>query len=421
MKNNIKKLFGVVITLLIVFCLLSFLTNLFERKDSINKYADFFKQKNKYDVWFLGASHVINGIYPMELYNKHGIVSYNLGGHGNQIATTYWTLVNALDYNTTDIVVIDCMMISGNWKASDNYSYLHFTFDAFPFSINKVKAIADLLNDGELMKSYDRGDVIPSGEPREAINLLWDFSIYHSRWNELTSGDINPKYSIEKGAEQRISIIKEKPILKPSGLNMEAFSTGDVYLRKIINECKKRNIKVVLTYLPFYANDIYTEESKYVYDVAKELDVDYINFLDLDIIDYETDLCEDGEHLNPSGARKVTNYIGDYLQEKYDIENKKDDTKYSTWNDDYKKYIELKNQKIKECSDIYTKLMLLCGDDVDIKLNINDEKLYEDKLFLKLINQLKIKPQSIMNNTNNILELYIYRDGSLIDTLEITQ
>ena len=50
---------------------------LFERKYSYSKYYDFYKQQQDFDVLFLGTSHVLNAVYPMELWRDYGIVSYN--------------------------------------------------------------------------------------------------------------------------------------------------------------------------------------------------------------------------------------------------------------------------------------------------------------------------------------------------------
>jgi hypothetical protein len=75
-----------------------------ERKASDFKYANFFEQDEDFDVLFFGTSHVINGIFPMELWNDYGIVSYNFGGHGNEIATSYWDNIDAvIDIRNKDI------------------------------------------------------------------------------------------------------------------------------------------------------------------------------------------------------------------------------------------------------------------------------------------------------------------------------
>ena len=81
--------------------------SLFERKYSYTKYYDFYQQKQDFDVLFLGTSHVLNAVYPMDLWRDYGIVSYNMANHSENICTNYWQLRNALQYTKPKVVVID--------------------------------------------------------------------------------------------------------------------------------------------------------------------------------------------------------------------------------------------------------------------------------------------------------------------------
>ena len=50
-------------------------------------YYDFYQQEQDFDVLFLGTSHVLNAVYPMELWRDYGIVSYNMANHSENICT----------------------------------------------------------------------------------------------------------------------------------------------------------------------------------------------------------------------------------------------------------------------------------------------------------------------------------------------
>ena len=122
---------------------------LFERKYSYSKYYDFYQQEEDFDVLFLGTSHVINAVYPMELWRDYGIVSYNMANHSENICTNYWQLRNALQFTTPKVVVIDLYAVDGDSKV--NEQYLHNFTDAMPFSMLKVKMVQDLLEPGKRM------------------------------------------------------------------------------------------------------------------------------------------------------------------------------------------------------------------------------------------------------------------------------
>lgn len=113
MRKGIKAVISCIITVSLTVCFLFHLTDLMERKSSDVKYSDFFKQDEDFDVLFMGSSHVINAVYPMELWDDYGIVSYNFGGHANQMPTTYWVMENALEYTNPKVVVIDCCLLAG--------------------------------------------------------------------------------------------------------------------------------------------------------------------------------------------------------------------------------------------------------------------------------------------------------------------
>ena len=52
------------------------ISGLVERKSAYQKNGDFMEQSEDLDVLFLGTSHVINGVFPMELWKEYGITSY---------------------------------------------------------------------------------------------------------------------------------------------------------------------------------------------------------------------------------------------------------------------------------------------------------------------------------------------------------
>ena len=172
-KCKIKSVIGCIITLGITIMLLWYSTDLMERKESRLKYISFFEQEADFDVLFLGTSHVINGIFPMELWNDYGIVSYNFGGHGNRLATSYWVMENAFDYTSPKLIVIDCYMLSEPDKIASDFSHMHSVFDAFPFSKTKVNTVFDLL---EMEVQEEEGDIEGSKALVTQMEWLCDYT-----------------------------------------------------------------------------------------------------------------------------------------------------------------------------------------------------------------------------------------------------
>jgi hypothetical protein len=247
------------------------------------------------------------------------------------------------------------------------------------------------------------GKAKESNENRTKIALLWDYSVYHSRWSELTENDFEPSSSYEKGAESRIKVTRNELTRIDAGRKIDGGTTGERYLRKIIEDCQNRGIDVLLTYLPFPATESEQMGANYVRDLADEYDVNYINFLDLDLIDYQTDLYDENSHLNPSGARKVTDYLGKYLLEHYDITDQRNNEAYSGWHTDYEEYNELKNSNLAKQTDIVTYLMLLSNDNIDAAIDVKNKDIFQNTWIIDLLENLGVDVNLLNEDTDFII------------------
>lgn len=385
MKHVMKKITGCIVTIALTAVLLWYSTDLFERKESDVKNAPFFEQEEDYDVLLFGTSHMGFGVYPMELWNDYGIVSYNLAGHGNPMATTYWTMVNAFDYKIPKLVVIDCYMLSCEFKTNTSTSSIHLSFDAFPLSRNKTVGICDLLDDAAAESREGLQD------PRTRSEMLWDYTIYHSRWNDLGENDFKPAYSVEKGVERYAQIMpleKMEPLSAEKLLEKETVSI--LYLRKMIETCQERGIDVLLTYLPTTADELNWQEANSVYDIAGQYGVDYINFLKEDVVNYATDYCDTNSHLNVSGARKMTTYLGQYIMEHYDIPDQRENTAYAGWHTDYQNYQNKLLNELRGLESLDNYLMMLSNENYMAVIEIHNAQIWENDVYCNLLANLHV-------------------------------
>ena len=323
MKRTIKAIVSCFVVAAMTAGMLWMLTGLTERKYGRTRLDAFLGETEDFDVLFLGSSHVIQGVYPMELWADYGIVSYNLGGHGSRIPTTYWTLVQALKKTTPKLVVIDGYYLNGDDKLGEQKSgHTHDALDPWPMSLEKLAAVFDLMPD-----------------KRNAVEYLWDFVTYHGRWSALTRNDFAPS-CVEKGAYTYVNVAQ--PLYRPDPEDtqvMEAETVGVQYLRKMIRLCQKNGIDVLLTWIP--GSGELTVRAPYANKtgaIAAEHGLNMVNFLTTEVIDYDTDCWDNGGHLNPSGARKVTDYLGQYIMANYDIPDRRDDPAYAGWHRDYEDY-----------------------------------------------------------------------------------
>lgn len=326
-----------------------FLNRIFIRDSSQYKYKPFLEEDTDYDVLFFGTSHVINGIFPMQLWKDYGITSYNFGGHGNSIAASYWAMRNAIAIHKPRVAVLDVYFAGANSSTMD-ISQAHLSFDAFPLNLNKIRAAADIFPED----SQSRNE------------LIFPLSVYHNRWTELNSDMVRSGFgksdaSREKGAESRIAVAVPDKMRRIDAAEMLTEETVALrYIRKFIAYCRAEDIEPMLINIPYPANEDSQKAANAAMALAKEEGVPAINFQYLGLVDFDTDCYDRNSHLNPSGARKVTEYLGGFLKKEYSLPDHRDDTAYSTlWNQDYEEYQDFLQEKMQSNDDLKVELMLL--------------------------------------------------------------
>jgi len=378
-------------------------TSILERKQSISRFKPFFDKAQEHEVLFVGDSHMVNAVFPMELWEKYGITSYNISSYGNTLPVSYWTLINALDYASPKVVVVGIKDVDKNIKLTGSSSDAHTAFDCYPLSLNKIRAIEDLMNDPEAMD--DVGN--------RYMDMKWEYYFtlgkYHSRWSELNAADFQIAPNVQKGSDMAIDVAvpDDYDLIDPNRA-VDEYGWGFEYLRRIIEECEKRKIEVLLTFLP-YPSDVDDQmAANTVGSIAEEYGVGFIDFVSMDqVVDYNTDCYDPSSHLNASGAQKVTDYLGRYLMDHYDVQDRRGDALCSGWNDDYQAFHSYKSGQIRAQEKLENLLMLLHDDsysaciavrpqadlywnDQQLTLmhNIVREHVYEEDAFAKWSNSM---------------------------------
>lgn len=385
-KRNKQKLFTLLKNIVFtagMFLICLWLGFVFSRKEAYTRYSPFFEQKENYDVLFLGTSHVQFGVLPMELWDRYGMVSYNLSGNANQIATSYWVLENALDYTTPKLVVMDVSKIGENVKVHSTEK-LHDVLDCFPLTFTKLRTISDLFYPDAVDKKgnniYDK-----------RWEFIWALQLYHNRWTELTKEDFKPEVSVEKGAARSTMIADSVEYqLIPQNDAMEENTVAQEYLCRMIEDCQKRGIEVLLIYIPFAAGDDLQRAANSVNEISEKYGVDYINFMyEENLINYLVDFKDSSltnGHLNLSGARKLTDYLGSYITEKYAIPDHRQDADFSEWHCDYALYREKLNERIKNQGSLDRYLIILTDKTLEVTISLRqDDILLKNEKYKQLI------------------------------------
>ena len=362
--------------------LLAGVSRLLEYKGSREKIAPFYRHAVGIDVLFLGDSHACSDIYPLELWRDYGIASYNLASYNLSVPASYWVMRNALLACHPKLIVLDVNQIWLQEKLNESSNDLHTGLDGFPLNLTKLETILDLMDDPQLTdKDGQRFSDLRA-------EFLFPFIKYHARWSDLNEEDLHPNYDRELGGERNIGVAKPDAYeITPDAAEESGF--GFVYLRRILDFCRDAGIRVLLTNLPYPCRNSNDEQlyTNAVASVAEEYGVEYVDFVFLDkVVDYGTDCYDPGSHLNPSGAWKVTDYLGEHLSEAYGMPDHRGEDAYASWEAEYAVYEEMKLQSLSREPDPYSYLMLLSDPSFSAVILIPEgSEAYSDERAMRLL------------------------------------
>ena len=384
-KDKYRRVVKGVIFFVLLFAAIGLTSRVLEYKVSGKRIEPFLKDAKSYDVVFLGNSHAIYGVYPLELWRDYGIASYNLSSFGSTMAVNYWTARLMIESAQPKLVVIDVDEISRADKAPKSNGDLHIALDAYPLTPTKISAIEDLMNNSEEINS----------DGNRYVDIRWEYYFklrkYHDRFGELTADDFFPSREILRGAMMMIDvadpvdydIIDERQAWDQGGWGYE-------YLRMLIELCQSRGIDVLLTHVPFPASEQSQEEANAVRYMLGEYGIQMIDMVNIDgIADYQVDSYDQVSHLNPSGARKVTDFLGEYIVGHYDIPDHRGEAEYAVWDADYDAYRNDKLDILREEDDLKVLLMLLHDSDFSVMISLKSgSAVYQEEKLLTLLQNI---------------------------------
>ena len=320
-----KRVFGVILWLALLAACLFGLERLFRRADGEQKYSAFFEETQPIDVFFLGTSHVMDAVYPMELWRDYGLTSYNLGNPSETPEATYWTLRLALRTHKPKLVLMDVCYIDRAQAELGNYALSHVFMDEVPLSPLKLQAIWSMF---------------PKGE-RAAY--VWPLYYSHGRWEEMLLGgeDTTACVPAMRGSELRIGRVKPAPFTRTTEMN-DQDTPGKQAIRRIIELCRAEGIEVALMAIPYPADEEKQKMMNSAQLIAQEYDVPFYNLFDEDgLVDFETDCYDEMSHLNPDGAIKVSAWLGERITSDFSLEDPRGDAAYAHWNDALREYEQM--------------------------------------------------------------------------------
>lgn len=283
--------------------------------------------KNSIDVFAVGSSHIIKGFSSLELYKNYGISAYGLGTEQQSLMNSYAWVKESLKTQNEKVVLLEAHMLFEETPEPQNRKGM----DNMKLSFNKIECAY-----------YDS---IQRNSFENFASLIFPVLRFHSRWNEVLAGEnentVQPVNYRGYSLSNEVCGNQDYVTLDESVTSeREFFWDYEKLLVKFINYCKNNNLNLIIYKSPDMDWDM--ERYNAVKRVADANDIPYIDF-NLESLSKEIDFlyaadCELLNHLNIYGAQKVTNYLGKYIKEHYDILDRRNDPNYDYLDEQLEQY-----------------------------------------------------------------------------------
>jgi len=306
--------------------------------------------ENSLDVVWLGASAVQSTVIPSEAFKESGITMYTLSSASQPFGFSKYLIKECEKTQNPKLYLIDIRMLAydadvmGNEIMSD--MYVRHVTDTMKFSFNRIELIDYAIN--EMRNLHPENEI-------NAFDYYFSFTKYHTRWSQLSEIDFYEDLDAYMGFyfyDTTYAFDKQRTLNRLETSPQSISENNERYLNEILDFCDTFDKEVVFTCLPSNQEEIYFARYNYVKDIIESrgyevLDLNY--HVDEIGLDYTTDFAED-MHMNYRGAIKTTDYIAEYLSEKYNLENHSKETEYTIYKETQKRFeediLELENTRV---------------------------------------------------------------------------
>lgn len=271
------------------------------------------EEENSIQIACVGNSNLYSGFSPYDLWNQYGYTSTICASARQTIEESFNIMKKLFNRQKPKLVIIDSDML----------------FDHNPRIKNECKksyCIKDLFM--RIRLTFLKQDI---------QNIL---SVLKRSNNSRQINTHGYKYS------SKICKINCVDYMKKTDTTEEIPQVNKNQMDKLIKLCRDNSNEILMIAIPSISSWNYERHNA----AAAFADSRALKFIDLNLLYREIGLdpaqCfrDKGSHMNYSGAKAITNYIGYYIKSSYSIENLKGNQKYTYWNDNYQNFMAYKSK-----------------------------------------------------------------------------
>lgn len=382
--KSIKNVVRVIAFLLLVAILLETWNMWLHKKsyDGSLMMETFYAQpENSIDMLIVGSSHTFVDMNTGVLWDEFGIPSFVIGGSLQPFWNSYYYIREALKTQTPNLIVLEALACDLDYDFSEHGTIIN-NVSGMHMNMNKLESIRASVSDTDGIIDY---------------SLL--FEEYHNRYSELTITDVASDLgdSIRTDNWKGFYDYLHTDFMTEPQFDMDVdpipmTNKMEYYYRQIIEYCQEVGIPLVIVVSPDAGyNDLSRAHYLYAGQIAEEYGVEFIDFneyYDEIGIDFSYDFGDIG-HLNYSGNRKFTSFMGEYIEEHFDMPDRRGDETglYDSWDENYR-YLETRvdNYILYKTFDLddYINHLTSLNDDYEIFIALTDVSMMSESLITYL-------------------------------------
>lgn len=261
--------------------------------------------ENTIDTLIIGDSEAYSAFVPLKIWTESGITSYVCATSAQVLCYSYEFLEKTFEKQQPRIVMLETNVI----------------YRAFTKTDILTQKLSEKLS---VFRYHDRWKTLSLRD--------WSFGV------DLSSTEINKGYIYNNA----VSPASTKDYMKPSPFAESFSKQNEKYVKMMRDFCEANGARFVLVSSPSTKNWSMPRHNA-VEKLAKKLGVEY---LDLNLmrrqvpINWKLETKDKGDHLNYSGATKVSVFLAKYLQKTELFKDKRNDSAYAQWHDAVKQFNE---------------------------------------------------------------------------------
>lgn len=303
--------------------------------DVKDRFVGFYAEpENTIDVCMIGSSPIHPYFSGPQMYGEYGFTTYQLSSNQQRPEAATYLIREMKKRQNPELFVFELRQYAATTESmTANMSYTRGLTDNLRYSWNRVQLINRIVED-----------------PLERYTYYFDIMKYHDNWTSLLRPfqlrTYDYSYPSELKGFQFVETVNAMYDWDYSYVT-ESESLPDTReqdLYHLLDYLKEHDMQALFLVSPVVMEDeSYMAKFNYMEPIIRGYGYDFINmnkmFDELDV-NFASDFYDGGAHMNALGAEKCSAYLGQYISEHYQLEDKRGQAQYASWDDAYALWTE---------------------------------------------------------------------------------